>query len=322
MLKRTEGSKIGTAKGAGAQVWAQGLFGKPPEITPQEKIVRALVNEHIPSIYKCFVELEENPIPTTVLVDHIAARFEFSAESQKILHAAAQIASEENPNPYHNPMHFQHVFILAALLGRRASYMSNLDEQNFRNLLVAALIHDYKHDGTGNKGEQFRLEKISIAASRERLLAAGLTPEDLEVISGYVLATDISKDFSNPDAKSPIETLRDYQKTKKAWYIQPELRSLYKRSQRDGINHMEVAMILHDADVGASIITAGMCEELGHRLAEEQHKPFNTNDSKFFLVNIVHKEMASQIGFDLLQPYLNDTLRAYDIPLEEPAVNL
>lgn len=104
-------------------------------------------------------------------------------------------------NAYHNKGHFIDVLKSAALLARindqtaEAAGEPKLNNKHKAALLVAALIHDYGHDGKGNSPDgtrvPFRLEGQAVNTARPDLEAAGVDQATIGVIGAAVLSTDV-----------------------------------------------------------------------------------------------------------------------------------
>ena len=150
--------------------------------------------------------------------------------------------------PYHNHHHIREVTALATTLAL-AAYGSGAPEL-VAELVIAACLHDFAHDGQGNRSADthapMRLEARALEKAAPYMKAAGL-PDELWVrISAMILATDVSK----ADAKgvSPADLLRMACAGREAPSACPEgLRPLF--------NDMRLAAqasFLEDADLGTS----------------------------------------------------------------------
>jgi hypothetical protein len=60
-------------------------------------------------------------------------------------------------------------------------------------VLFAALVHDFHHDGTKNMSATFRLETLSADATAPYLEAAGVSPEVRARIAAMVFATEVTR---------------------------------------------------------------------------------------------------------------------------------
>ncbi|MFA5122188.1 hypothetical protein [Zavarzinia sp.] len=133
------------------------------------------------------------------IVDWLLAGYGFAAD-HPYRRAAAQIAAaieaRDTPhplNPYHNAHHTLEVVLNAHYLAARNDAVAThirLTAREHGLLCVAALIHDFEHDGTMNGAQRFRLERLANDRATPHFDAAGVTPEDQAAIRVIVLATD------------------------------------------------------------------------------------------------------------------------------------
>jgi hypothetical protein len=89
-------------------------------------------------------------------------------------------------NPYHNSQHFCEVLLASLYLSIRASLKPAAQAQ----LLVAALAHDFHHDGRSSIGTPFRLERLAAQATIPYLQAAGVPGDEQRGIVAMILATE------------------------------------------------------------------------------------------------------------------------------------
>ena len=92
-------------------------------------------------------------------------------------------------NAYHNAQHFCEVLLNALYL----SLLAGVDAQAKAEVLIAALVHDFHHDGTKNMSATFRLESLSAQATAPYLEAAGVSPHVRARIAAMVFATEVTK---------------------------------------------------------------------------------------------------------------------------------
>lgn len=92
-------------------------------------------------------------------------------------------------NPYHNSQHFCEVLLCALCL----SWLAELAPREQAQLLVAALSHDFHHDGKDARGTPFRLERLAVEMTLPYLAAAGASAEERANIAVMILATEVSK---------------------------------------------------------------------------------------------------------------------------------
>ena len=125
---------------------------------------------------------------------HAAARIAGLAENDPLCVAGERIARDMDAgvgsggdNPYHNAQHFCEVVLSALYL----SLLAGLAPRETTQLLVAALVHDFHHDGTTNANVPFRLERLAAEATAPYLEAAGVSPEERARIAAMVFATEV-----------------------------------------------------------------------------------------------------------------------------------
>ena len=217
------------------------------------------------------------------------------------------MAEEENRNHYHNNTHFLKVFVLSALLGADAFKDRRIDAHKLCILLSAALIHDYKHDGTNNKGQRYRLENISLDAAEIAVRNVGVTDSDWELFKAFIRTTDVSKDFSNPSALSPSDTVKKFSKSQNPDDLLPELRILAETGTAD------VALMLEDADLSGGLLDVQLNIAAGLAFAQEQQSQYEVSKEKFFLEQICHKQAFSISGQRLIRPNLDKVLAHYGL---------
>ncbi len=145
------------------------------------------------ALVECFNFIKT--LPDQVYCCFEAACLEIGVTDDSILLQAGQAIAraidagqgDGEANPYHNKQHFCEVMLSSLCLGRQA----HLEQSQLMELLVAALIHDFHHDGSINGEQAFRLELLAITHAEPYFQAAGVSPEQIERISALVLATDI-----------------------------------------------------------------------------------------------------------------------------------
>jgi hypothetical protein len=109
--------------------------------------------------------------------------------------AGSRIAADMDAAPvgqprhaYHNAQHTCEVVLCSLLLAAQAG----LSQPRQGRVLVAALVHDFRHDGSTNAGRPFRLELSALTAARPYLVGTGVTADEMERIAAIVLATEPS----------------------------------------------------------------------------------------------------------------------------------
>jgi hypothetical protein len=89
------------------------------------------------------------------------------------------------PHGYHNARHFCEVLLCALAIAQLAA----LAPQEQALLMLAALLHDFHHDG-GKRLSPFRHERRSLAAAAPYLEDAGVAVPDRAMLATLILATE------------------------------------------------------------------------------------------------------------------------------------
>ncbi|MCW0180919.1 hypothetical protein [Zavarzinia sp.] len=152
------------------------------------------------SIIAVFEALEAQPVPKLApMTDWLLAGQGFPPGHPYRVAArplAEAIEARDQPvpvNPYHNAHHTLEVLLNAHYLACRNDAVATrirLSRREYGILCLAALIHDFEHDGTMNGAQRFRLERHSADLAAPYFVAAGIGAEDRAAIDAIVLATD------------------------------------------------------------------------------------------------------------------------------------
>lgn len=89
-------------------------------------------------------------------------------------------------NPYHNSQHYCEVMLSSYFL----SLLSSMDDPATAEIVVAALIHDFRHDGKLNGDIPFRLERKSVDEAMPYLTRAKVAQPQQQCLAALVLATE------------------------------------------------------------------------------------------------------------------------------------
>jgi hypothetical protein len=176
-------------------------------------------------------------------------------------------------NAYHNRQHFCEVMLGALYLSLRAPLEPPLQAQ----LLVAALAHDFHHDGRSSKETPFRLERLTVRATAPYLEAAGIPADEQRRIVALILATETT--IAAPIARRCYRHLALGDVAPRFDGIDAPLAAIGTDAQL-----ALQAVLLGEADVLAS---AGLTIEYGdltqERLAQEWGRPLTAADKLHFL---------------------------------------
>jgi hypothetical protein len=186
-------------------------------------------------------------------------------------------------NPYHNRQHFCEVLLSALCLSRLAALAPREQAQ----LLLAALVHDFHHDGRGNKDVPFRLEKLAIAAAQPYLQAAGVTEDERARIAAIVMATEVSTGV--PFGRQCYRYFFEGGNAPPA--ATGDLPKMLAQDARLALQ----AVLLTEADVLPSVgLTVDYAELSQENLSREWGRPLNAADKLFFLEHVFQDFVASR----------------------------
>lgn len=269
---------------------------------------KAFNDYDIEALEHVFMFWRQSTPKISLIVEDLIAGYAFPRAIRKAIAATSILAEQPNKNPFHNNHHFLEVFALGFFLGKYAHENKIVSLDNFGLLLIASLIHDYKHDGQGNVQEDghkpYRLERNSYDQAEEVLQAAGLNEEQLKLILQTVLATDTSA----TEGQSPASTLRRYSAQPDMLTLGGDLDVFADPEKR------EIGLMMLDADVGQS---AAMSyegnNERGKLVAQEIGIDHSDDFMKEFLTRICEKQFFSKAGKKLLQHRMDKILEKYGI---------
>jgi len=203
-----------------------------------------------------------------------------AASDAPLCRAGAQIARDIDAgvgagraNAYHNPQHACEVLLNALYLSRLAA----AGAQATREILLAALVHDFHHDGTTNGAIAFRLERFAADATLPYLEAAHVAPAGRQRIVALVLGTELTTGMRfarqchlHFSAAGPRPSLRGL----------PEPLALLASDA--GL--AREAVIVGEADLLSSVgLTVRYGELQQQKLAEEWGKPLGADHKLRFL---------------------------------------
>lgn len=173
-------------------------------------------------------------------------------------------------NAYHNCQHICDVMLCSLFLAKRAG----LPLPQRARVAVAALIHDFHHDGTTNGSQPLRLERMAIDAARPYLAGAGVASAEIARIAALVLATELS--LGGPYAH---RCLRHFRQGDPAPATPPDAGALELLATDPDLAFQ--AVLLAEADLLPSAALtfdyAMRCEEL---LSREDHRISATPEQK------------------------------------------
>ncbi|WP_310389408.1 hypothetical protein [Roseateles sp.] len=185
-------------------------------------------------------------------------------------------------NPYHNRQHFCEVVLTAHAL----CALERLDAATTQFLLLAALIHDFVHDGGSHPA--FLQERASIECVRPLLQSAGLQPLQLSRMATLVLSTDTAQGTGFMAAACKAHEKGEACSAKVPAGA-PELAAL---TEDAGLAML--ARMLCEADILPSIgldLAHGMLVQ--ERLAREWRRPLDAKDKLAFVCLVLQQGYVS-----------------------------
>jgi len=256
---------------------------------------------------------EEN-ISAASLVDICARYFGEPKDPviRKVAAAALQMADERTVNAYHDHHHNREVaaLTLAMLIRHKMNMIEPEISADMAWLtLSGAAIHDYKHDGTGNRvngvTSPMRLERLALQSSAPALREAGISWKDWHTICMVVLPTDITPTADRPSPCMQLKQVYNACNGKRADVCRVD--PMFVSVLCDPVL-ATCAQIVSDADLG---ISAG----LDYRLAMQNCEnlcietkgaiPWRPAAFKYYLTEICKDFPGSDAGKTLLAPGFN-----------------
>lgn len=176
-------------------------------------------------------------------------------------------------NAYHNAQHFCEVMLSSHFL----ALLAGLDPSLRAEVLLAALIHDFHHDGSADRETRFRLERLAFARALPELERAGVARDLQQRIGALLLATEASVGakfthgcHAHHSQGLPLPAIPA---------PAPELALL----TRDASAALQ-ALILCEADILPSVgLSIEYALQLQQNLAEEWNTPMGLDDKLKFI---------------------------------------
>jgi hypothetical protein len=170
-------------------------FHEPPFVLAEDPTPAALAE----ALTFVFYKIAGIDGPRLSLAWRLVSAFAASKPELAALKAAGELIAADfdrglgnlNDSGYHNSQHtFEVLYAAHTLILLKARSGKALSPEARLTLLLAALIHDWHHDGSEHPDGYFHLENLALTAARPYL--ADLTPAQLQRIELIVRATDSS----------------------------------------------------------------------------------------------------------------------------------
>lgn len=199
--------------------------------------------------------------------------------------------------PYHNRQHFCEVMLSAHFVGLLGGF--SVGERS--ELLFAALIHDFGHDGGTNENQPFRLERRALDLAAPYLEAAKIDGHVRARLAAAVLATEIAAGL--PRARAWYR-----------WHILagpvpagaepvPEFEIL----ARDSVA-ARIAVALAEADaIGSVGLSRSYADLQQERLANEWGRPLGPSDKRHYLDRMFGEFLIARYFAPNLEAIRNET---------------
>ena len=202
-------------------------------------------------------------------------------------------------NAYHNSQHFCEVMFCANYLSLKVG----LDESTRLEVVLAALLHDFHHNGGRNGTIPFRLERISVDKAIPYLMRENIPKKQQRRITALILATDISVGlltaracYAHHKTESVLPSLP---------ILAPELGELFTDATMS-----RQALILCEADVLPSVgLTLDYAQLQQAKLSSEWGIPLSSSDKLHFIAN----QFRGFVVCNFFQPNVE---RFYDLLIE------
>lgn len=234
------------------------------------------------AIVRCFDYFFALPSPLSTAF--AAAMNDAGIQADDPLHRAGKAIARDidagigvqSTNSYHNSKHFCEVLLGTIFV----SSLAALESRERGLVYLAALMHDFHHDGLPN-GTPFRLEILAIQKALPYLEQAGMSLNELEQIAALVLATEA--DAGLPFARHCYAGFFDQPIDAMSKKLPDEL-ILLQHDPRLALQ----AMVLTEADILPSVgLTPEYAEAVSNRLEAEWQQAMSADDKIEFMDNVV-----------------------------------
>lgn len=254
----------------------------------------------------CFRQLARIPQRLSTCYSLLAQQQGFVNETDALHRVCLSLAHNQDAGigsdpqvGYHNVQHVSEVLLAAHFIG----LLLELPKKQHHLLLLAALAHDYDHDGGVNGERRFHLERHAINQVSPCLQAEGVLPDTQQQLAAMILTTEIVHGL--PFARAWFHTWFNGAEAPDLALPAPELACLTTDSTTTYL-----AIALSEADALASVGLGRSYAELQlRRLSLEWQKPLGKKD----LCNYLNKGF----GQFLLATYFTPNLERLKASLRQ-----
>lgn len=300
------------------------LKQKFSDYATRNDVVTAVTKGDISAAIRVIESWRETMPDVGAVVDTVASQMPFTPYTRGMIMAAGKLAAEPLENVYHGNRHSLEVFLVTSVLACHAHREGRLSLPHLGLLLTAALIHDYKHDGTSNfnpktnRNDQLKLEGRAVEAAVVPLFGAyGINWHDWNTIEHFVYATDVSFDpalrKTNPTVyRSVADGVKLYLVLEGKGASDPDVLH-YRLRQLHDTKLVDAAQMLQDADVATAYLNTKIARQSGQYFAAERGTDFTDDQVRGFLTDICYGKTFSVSGQALIQPFLNETMKSFGL---------
>jgi phosphoheptose isomerase len=176
-------------------------------------------------------------------------------------------------NSYHNSQHFCEVMLSAFFLAQ----LDQLCAADQLELVLAAMAHDFHHDGRGNGVVPFRLERLAVSACEPYLVGAGVPEPQRRALAALILATDMTHGSAIAQTCHASHTGNAARPT-----THPDAPELALLASDPRLARR--ALVLIEADVLPSVgLSIEHAMQLQTRLSQEWGRPLEFKDKYWFV---------------------------------------
>lgn len=286
-------------------------LNRPPfRVIPRQSAESAAAD--IANAFACLEKMADHPASQTLLTLTTLADFPSDWPTVTAARNLAPAVGDQPPHPYHNARHAAEVMLGAYFLAQ----LTHLPQAATAELLLAALLHDYAHDGQSNGDTAFRLERKTLSAIAPQLEKYGLPESQRRRLFAYILATEVQ--YGHKVARACHALHAQGKVPPEIPPTAPELAELLRNPLA-----AQLAVTLGEADLLASVgLSVEQALQQQQRLAEEWDTPLTPGD----LLNFIESQFGDFTIGKFFTPNLQRLRRSLSVnaaasPLHQPAAD-